>query len=249
MKRLLAFPAVLVVGIVVGIVVGRVSSRAPAFAGAGGAGEPPAMPCADLNKDGGVNITDAVYLLSCLFAGGPCPECSPPVSAFPTTNQTECYDTRGNMIDCESTQWPGQDGFHKHGCSPERRFVDNGDGTVTDTCTALMWQKATVRDAYTWQQALQHCEDLGLADYDDWRLPNVKELQSIVDYGRSDPAIDPVFDSLPESWWWSSTTAALAPSSAWIVGFHEGFVGNTPKGNVRYVRAVRAIQPGEPELE
>ncbi|MBU4055376.1 MAG: DUF1566 domain-containing protein, partial [Proteobacteria bacterium] len=63
-------------------------------------------------------------------------------------------------------------------------LVDNGDGTVTDTETGLMWQKDEA-GAMSWQNALTHCETMDLAGYDDWRLPNRNELQSIVDYTRS----------------------------------------------------------------
>lgn len=76
------------------------------------------------------------------------------------------------------------------GGQSENDFVDNGDGTVTDTSTGLMWQKVTPRDIYTWEAALTYCETLELAHYEDWRLPTRNELQSIVKYDTSDPAID-----------------------------------------------------------
>ena len=83
-------------------------------------------------------------------------------------------------------------------------FVDNGDGTITDLATGLMWQKADSVVTYNWEQALDYAENLTLAGYSDWRLPNVKELQGIVDYTRSPatsgtPAIDPLFDSTARS--------------------------------------------------
>jgi len=64
-------------------------------------------------------------------------------------------------------------------------FVDNGDGTVSDFATGLMWQKADDGTGRDWQEALSYAENLELAKYSDWRLPNAKELQSIVDYIRS----------------------------------------------------------------
>ncbi len=95
-------------------------------------------------------------------------------------------------------------------------FVDNGDGTVTDRATGLMWTKRDSGTAMNWEAALKCAEDLDLAGHDDWRLPNAKELQSIVDYSRAPdaadpkrrgPAIDPVFEvTTPESWFWTSTT-------------------------------------------
>lgn len=78
------------------------------------------------------------------------------------------------------------------------QFVDNGDGTVTDLATGLMWQQADDGTGRNWEGALSYAENLELAGYNDWRLPDAHELQSIVDYTRSpqetgSPAIDPVF--------------------------------------------------------
>ena len=98
----------------------------------------------------------------------------------------------------------------------ENRFVNNGDGTISDLATGLMWARADSGRTMNWQQALAYCENLKLAGHDDWRLPNAKELQSIVDYTRAPDArrpdrrgaaIDPVFGITDtESWFWSSTT-------------------------------------------
>ncbi len=78
-------------------------------------------------------------------------------------------------------------------------FVNNGDGTVSDLATGLMWQKADDGTTGDWEEALAYAENLELAGHSDWRLPNAKELQSIINYTRSpqtinSPAIDPVFD-------------------------------------------------------
>ncbi len=77
-------------------------------------------------------------------------------------------------------------------------YVDNGDGTISDLATGLMWQMADDGQTRDWEEALAYSEDLELAGYDDWRLPNVKELQSLVDYSKSvqttgTPAIDNMF--------------------------------------------------------
>ena len=64
-------------------------------------------------------------------------------------------------------------------------FVDNGNGTVTDAATGLMWQQADSGQGLEWESALGYCAALGTGGYDDWRLPDAKELQSIVDYTRS----------------------------------------------------------------
>ncbi len=99
-------------------------------------------------------------------------------------------------------------------------FTDNGDATVSDDNTGLMWMQEDSGAGMDWPAALEHCEGMELAGLDDWRLPNAHELQSIVDYGRSpdttdSAAIDPVFESTPIldeegdlDWpfYWSSTT-------------------------------------------
>lgn len=77
-------------------------------------------------------------------------------------------------------------------------FTDNEDGTITDIATGLMWQQADDGNTRDWENALSYAEDLNLAGYNDWRLPNAKELQSIVDYTRApditnSAAIDPIF--------------------------------------------------------
>lgn len=79
-------------------------------------------------------------------------------------------------------------------------FVNSNEGTISDLATGLMWQKAGDGNALDWQNALSYCENLELAGYSNWRLPNVKELHSIVDYTRSpqttrSPAINPVFST------------------------------------------------------
>jgi hypothetical protein len=119
-------------------------------------------------------------------------------------------------------------------------YVDNLDGTVSDLSTGLMWQKSDSRNALNWEDALSYSESLDLADKSDWRLPNAKELQSIVDYTRSpqtteSPAIDPVFQTTeildPEGkdgqypFFWTGTThldGANPYASAVYVAFGEG---------------------------
>ena len=131
------------------------------------------------------------------------------------------------------------------------RFVDNGDGTVTDNCTGLMWQQETAPiGRVTWQAGLQYCARLDLAKYTDWRLPNVRELQGIIDYGRFNPAIDPVLRGYDPGypWYWSSTTMVHQRDGAWGVSFSIGAVDGAPANKQRYpgyVRAVRTIRGDE----
>lgn len=78
-------------------------------------------------------------------------------------------------------------------------FFDNGDGTITDQASGLMWMREDSGEGMTWEEALEYAENREFAGYNNWRLPNIKELQSIVDYSRapgatSSAAIDPLFD-------------------------------------------------------
>jgi hypothetical protein len=95
-------------------------------------------------------------------------------------------------------------------------FHDNGDGTVTDRATGLMWQQSDSGKGLNWQESLAWVQEKNAENYlghNDWRLPNAKELQSIVDYS-SIPAIDQKFLKMsdPEAWYWSSTTHLDGPA-------------------------------------
>ncbi|WP_147819928.1 DUF1566 domain-containing protein [Salidesulfovibrio onnuriiensis] len=114
--------------------------------------------------------------------------------------------TKGNWMRC--VRGPANYGLND--------FRDNGDGTVTDRATGLMWTKADNGRPVSWEKALEYAGKSRMGGHDDWRLPNIKELQSIVDYSRSSnsrspshrgPAIDLLFKLTDkEAWLWSSTT-------------------------------------------
>jgi hypothetical protein len=123
------------------------------------------------------------------------------------------------------------------------RFVDNGNGSVTDRSTGLMWQKVASSSPLKWEAALADAESLSLAGYDDWRMPTAKELQSIVDYSLWGPSINETFfPGTLSNHYWSSTTYAYGTSIAWRVYFNLGNVGPEYKSSTSYVRAVRAGQ-------
>ncbi len=195
----------------------------------------------DVNGDNMRDIADAVYILNWLFNQGPEPEpiCIMGGAALPDTGQTTCYDEAGLVVNCETGDCFGQDGFKATGCPTAGRFVDNMDGTVMDTCSGLMWQQDTGNDgnALNWCSALDYCESLDFAGHTDWRMPNVRELQSIADYQLFDPAIDSLFGAL-SSFYWSSTSYAEFPAVAWLVVFSFGG-GNEGSGR-RLARAVRS---------
>ena len=130
-------------------------------------------------------------------------------------------------------------------------FVDNEDGTVTDIATGLIWQQAGPTDqegsarTMTWEEALTYCEELELAGKDDWRLPNINELQSIVDYTAYDPSVDvTIFPDTQSGSYWSSTTYDPNSDIAWDIHFLSGdiWVSTPDKTGNRYVRAVRGGQ-------
>ena len=126
-------------------------------------------------------------------------------------------------------------------------LVGNADGTVTDTGTGLMWQQATAPGVYTWEKALSYCDNLSLAGHSDWRLPTAKELQSIADYSRGNPAIDAAaFPDTAASGYWSSTTDPGSPNQAFMSDFYLGDVGFLDKSIAMYVRAVRGGECAAP---
>lgn len=111
-----------------------------------------------------------------------------------------------------------------------------GEFVVTDAVTGLIWQKSYASNK-TWQEALAYCEELGYAGQTDWRLPNVNELASLINYEIYSPASD--FPGMPSEVFWSSSSYADSTNYAWRVGFGYGYVygGNKPNGN--YARCVR----------
>jgi uncharacterized protein (TIGR03437 family) len=129
--------------------------------------------------------------------------------------------------------------------SLRRSFADNGDGTTTDNHTGLMWQKADSGSALTWEDALKYSESLVLAGYDDWRLPNVKELQSINDERLTSPSLDrTVFAGTLPAELWTSTTQINQSTLAWTVDFAFGIVSYRVKTDTLRVRAVRGGAAG-----
>jgi len=127
-------------------------------------------------------------------------------------------------------------------------YTDNGDGTITDNRTGLMWVKdgnsagCINGSSTTWESALTFCEGLSYAGYSDWRLPNRRELMSIVDYGDQSPAINTTYcpNTKTNYYYWTSTTYVLVSSAAWSVAFDAGGVNLSNKTGTGYVRPERA---------
>lgn len=155
----------------------------------------------------------------------------------------------------------GEDGDLKKGVAwPKPRFTDNGNGTVTDRLTKLIWlKKANAFGVRTWEQALAGAKGLasglaGLTDGSkagDWRLPNVKELQSLIDFAYYDPALSSAsgtsqwtngnaFSDVQTDYYWTSTTYSSNTTDAWYVFLYDGYVGIDDKTNTYSVWPVRA---------
>jgi len=113
---------------------------------------------------------------------------------------------------------------------------------VTDSTTGLAWQDDAVGSQISWQDAIDYCEALSLDTYEDWRLPNINELKSIVDQTKNNPAIVDGFVNTQFSLYWSSTTVLGYEDYAWGVYFDDGVNYYDDKSYSNYVRCVRAGQ-------
>jgi len=166
--------------------------------------------------------------------------CSANWNPLPDTGQTICYDTNGTEITCPVAKLPlfGQDAQY-HGAQPA--YQDNGNETVTDKQSGLTWIKSSEDTQHTWQDAISYCNKLDFAGLADWRLPDKFELESIVDYGKSYPAINEVFDC-QRSFYWSTTPHADNQEYAWSVYCYDGADHWVHKTNNYFVRCVRTGQ-------
>lgn len=191
-------------------------------------------------------------------------------------------DTLGNLV-CSAGQTLKFDGTGWV-CDPPARFVDNGDGTITDNQTGLMWEKKLAADGsdggncddaiqanrsrhcvnntYAWSNNLNNPNGplfadflasintelstsfngstIDIAGYQDWRIPNIAELRTIVEaICPIAPCIDPIFGATDSALYWSSTTSAISPVNAWGVHFVGGGAGQAGKAGINRARAVR----------
>ena len=141
---------------------------------------------------------------------------------------------------------------------PDSRYTDHGNGTVTDTKTGLIWKQCSEGQSgssgscsgsasgYSWDAALQQSavvNSSGYAGYSDWRLPNIKELDSLAALDRYSPSINlALFPSTPSAWFWSSSPYAGNSDDAWIFSFSNGYDNYPNRGNTSHVRLVRGGQ-------
>ncbi|MEI6209510.1 MAG: putative Ig domain-containing protein [Desulfuromonadales bacterium] len=189
-------------------------------------------------------------------------------NTLPATGQVACYDTAGLQTECAGS---GQDGELRMGISwPVPRFADNGNGTITDNLTGLVWPKNAnpIMDAYIartgagsalWPDALEFVARLNTGmylGYSDWRLPNRAEMVSLVNYAGTTPGVKlnmAGVDDLQDHYW-SSDTSAANQSDAWNI-FMTGEVVERGKYDPRFgsyiwpVRGVNAMLPASDDPE
>ncbi len=144
--------------------------------------------------------------------------------------------------------------------TPDNQLLDNGNGTITDTKTGLMWKQCLegvsgdgcdigTPDEFTWKQALVQPDmingGVGFAGNHDWRLPNIKELRSIVEEQCNSPAINLLrFPNTPDSVVWSSSPAfeySYSENDTWGVYFFIGEVYDYERDSKHHLRLVRWV--------
>lgn len=181
------------------------------------------------------------------------------MGALPATGQTRCWSqVSGSAVEvaCPGT---GADGENQAGATIA--FIDNGDGTVTDANTGLTWEKKDDAEGVhdkdsrvTWANAFAHVAALNaaaFAGHSDWRMPNINEIGTLMDYGQSGISLPPAFNdactagcastacSCSASLVWSSTTLPRNAAFAWTIRPTQGVsdvIGKTSTANVLAVR-------------
>lgn len=119
-------------------------------------------------------------------------------------------------------------------------FTDNGNGTITDNLTQLIWQKNPNTTAQTWDSALAYAENISLASATDWRLPNIKELQSLNDESVANPSVNAAFFStIGVHNYWSATSLPNQTTKAWYWNTQFGITTYDTKTNTNYVICVK----------
>ena len=119
-------------------------------------------------------------------------------------------------------------------------FQDNGNGTISDLASGLTWQQQDDDMMRTQLNSFFYCRNLNLAGLDDWRLPNLKELTSIVDFRRREPAIEErFFPDTKESYWSITSVSGSGSADGWSVDFVSGRIDDIDDSDPNHVRCVR----------
>lgn len=128
------------------------------------------------------------------------------------------------------------------------RFTDNGDGTITDKENKIDIVKDPSKlpgfdKEMTFQEATEACFKLCFAGSNGWRMPTLKEEQSIRDYTRHEPPWNPdIFGGKHDNWYWTKTECSWNKDAVWCVSSYDGGVNDFVEGGRNYVRPVRSCQ-------
>jgi hypothetical protein len=198
--------------------------------------------------------------------------CQADAGAFPASGQTTAFPAEKNDNMTGAIAVP-DDGTVRAGA--DLSYTDNGDGTITDNNTGLMWEKksddsglhdkdnvynwsgsGSQETIWDWLEKINTQGGTGFAGYNDWRIPNVKELQSIVNYQNTPLPVSAAFNSncvagatvltgscTSQQNYWSSSTWLESTTLVWYVSFNYGDVTPETKGATFRVRAVRGGKP------
>ncbi len=182
--------------------------------------------------------------------------------ALVDTGQVNCYDDDGETITCPE---PGENFYGQDAqfSGNQPSYTDNGDGTITDNVTGLIWQQVPVDNGFSYPEAVEYCDSLELAGYDDWRIPSTKELFTISNFAQGWPYLDTDYFSLAgssvskdEQYWtekYVGTTVEGRSDAAFGINHGTGHIKaypasvSGPRGN--YVRAVRGNSYGVNNFE
>jgi hypothetical protein len=201
------------------------AARNDAAAGADGQGG-----CVNMCESGalGCSTTSSTQVQSCSVAGNGC------TAPATSTCASGLVCERIGGAACVDPNWAEWQ-------VPNYTYTDNGDGTVTDSVTGLVWQQVIAPGQYTQADALSYCNSLTLGGFSNWRLPTVIELFSIVDPNEFNPIIDPdFFPNTPADYFWTSTPGAdFMGGITWAMHFNEAALNVMEPSNTFYVRCVR----------
>lgn len=204
-------------------------------------------------------ITRLIIAAAMLMLLAPSQTMAAPAVELPRTGQTTCWDSGGKEVGCSAT---GHDGEVQAGVAwPVPRFIDNGNGTLTDRLTDFVWlRNADCEGGVTWQQALEAAGTLaagacGLSDGSvagSWRLPNRKELLSIMSFQQANGATwldSQGFVNGIHGWYWSSDSYAPGPAAKWVVHtVGAAWADNNPLITTPDFHALYVRDAGVPEL-
>ena len=209
MKRYMAILGFVFVGVLAGLLVRGIPIVVQVNAG----GTPPhGSQNGDVNGDTRLDLADAIYLVGYFFQGGP-----EPVAFAHESPALEEGINRTNQL-LEEIANPCRE--------RSDRLQSNGDGTVTDICSGLMWPRTFSEEGeVNWESAIQFCEESEFAGYDDWRLPTAMELKTLIDRdfrgGIRPPMGGWQFARIEEGLRWTNDETSPNGDSAWAINFIE----------------------------